>query len=65
MANASILGIILGKLRYKNKPCPIILFKVDKNPKIGLNFAILSLGLAVCLWVEGSRKFLLYIKKIA
>ena len=29
MANTSILGIIINKLCYRKKLCPVILFKVD------------------------------------
>ena len=58
MASASILGIIIGKLYHTKKICSIILFKVDKNSKISLYYAILSLGLTVHLWVKSVGKFL-------
>ena len=49
MANTSIFGIIIDKLYYKKKPYPIILFKIDKNSKVGFHHIILSLDLTVCL----------------
>ena len=64
MADASILGIIVGKLCYKKKPCPIILLKIDKNLEIGFYCTIVSLNLAICLWVEGGRKSLLDAEEI-
>ena len=54
VANASILGIIVSKLRYEKKSCPIILFKIDKGLEVGFYHTILPFSLAVCLWVEGS-----------
>ena len=59
VTGVGILGIIVSKLCYRKKPCLIILFQVDKDPKIGFHCAILSLSLAVRLQVEGGRKFLL------
>ena len=49
MVNAGILGIILGKLRYKKKLCPIILLKVDKSLEVDFYCAILPFGLTVRL----------------
>ena len=65
MANASILGIIVGKLRYGKKPCPIILLEVDKGLEISFHRTILPLSLAVHLRVEGGREFSLNAKEIA
>ena len=45
VAGTNIFGIIIGKFYYKKKLCLIILFKIDKASKIGVNCAILSLGL--------------------
>ena len=64
MANANILGIIISKFCYKKKLCLIILLKVDKGSKIGFYCIILFLNLVICLQIEGSREFLLNIKKI-
>ena len=49
IANSSIFSIIIGKLRYKKKLCPIILLKVDKGSKIDFHYIILFLDLAVYL----------------
>ena len=47
MANPSIFEIIVGKLYYKKKLCPIILFKINQNSKINFYYANLSYNLAV------------------
>ena len=65
MANTGILGIIISKLRYGKKLCPIILLKVDKGLEIGFHCTILLLSLVIRLWVEGSRESLLDAKEIA
>ena len=54
LANASILGIIVGKFRHEKKLCPIILFKVNKSLKVDFYCIILPLNLAVYLWVKSS-----------
>ena len=59
MASASIYGIMIGKFRHKKKPCLIILIKVDSSLKLGFHYAILSLGLALYLWIKGIGEFLL------
>ena len=48
-ANTSIFGIIVGKFRLKKKLYLIILLKVDKDPKLGFYYAILSFSLVVYL----------------
>ena len=40
LAGAGILGIIINELRHKKKPCPIILFEVDKSLKICFHHTI-------------------------
>ena len=53
MAGASIFGIIISKLYYKKKLCPIILFKINKSLKVDLHYTILSLSLTICLKIKG------------
>ena len=65
MAGTSIFGIIISKFRYKKKPCPVILFEIDKGSKVGFHCTILLFGLTVCLWVEGGEESPLNAKKIA
>ena len=65
VAGAGILGIVVSKLRHKKKPCPIILLKNDKGLKIGFYCTILSLSLAVYLWVKSDRESPLDAKEIA
>ena len=65
VADTGILGVVVGKLRYKKKPCPIILLKVDKGLKVGFHCTILPFGLTIRLSVEGGGESLLDAKKIA
>ena len=55
LANADILSVVVCKLRYRKKLCPIILLEVDKSSKIGFYCIILPLSLAVDLWMEDSK----------
>ena len=64
MAGASILSIVVGKLRYEKKLCPIILLKVDKSSEIGFHCTFLPLSLAIYLQLEGGEEFLLNAKEI-
>ena len=65
VADASIYGIVFGKLCHKKKPCPIILFQVDKSLEVGFYHTILPFSLIVYLWMEGGRKSPLDIEEIA
>ena len=65
VADAGILGVIIGKLHHRKKPYPIILLKVDKSLEVGLHYTILSFGLIVCLWVKSSRESPFDTKEIA
>ena len=65
VAGASILGIIVSKLCYGKKPCPIILFEVDKGSEVGFYHTILPLSLTIRLRVEGVGESLLDAKEIA
>ena len=49
VAGADILGIIVSKLCYRKKGCPIILFEVDKGLEIGFYCIILPFGLMIHL----------------
>ena len=55
VANSSVFGVVVGKLRYKKKSWPIILLKVDKGSEVGFYCSILSLSLIKRLWVEGNK----------
>ena len=65
VAGAGIFGVVVGKLHYGKKPCPIILLKVDKGSEISFHCTILPFRLVVYLQVEGGKKFPLDTKKIA
>ena len=64
VANTSIFSIIIAKLYYKKKSYSIILFKVNKNLKIGLYYTFLFLNLIIYLQIKGDKEFLLNTKKI-
>ena len=49
VASASILSVVVGKLRYGKKSCSIILIKVEKSLKIGFYCTILPFDLTICL----------------
>ena len=59
IAGTSIFDVIVGKLRYKKKLCPVILLEIDKDLKICLHYTILLFGLAIYLQIKGSEKLLL------
>lgn len=50
-----ILGIVMGKLNQKWKPCLIILYKIDICIKIDFNSAVLFFGLAITLSVKCNK----------
>ena len=54
MAGAVILDVVVGKLRHRKKPCPIILLKVNEVLKVGFYRTILLLSLAARLWIKDS-----------
>lgn len=56
MTDTSIFSIIIPKLSYWKKFSPIVLFKVDKNSKIGCHNTILSYYLAMGLRIKSSGK---------
>ena len=65
VAGAGILGIVVSELRHGKKSCPIILLEVDEGLEVGFHRTILSLSLAVYLWVESRGEFPLDAKEIA
>ena len=64
MADASILGVIVGKLHHKKKPYLIILLKVDKSLEINFHYTILLLSLAIYLQIKGGRESLFNAEEI-
>ena len=60
-----IFGVIVSKLCYEKKLCPIILLEVDKGSKVGFYCTILPFGLTIYLWLKSGREFPLDVKKIA
>ena len=64
MANASILSIVVSKLRHGKKSYPIILLKVDKSLEVGFHGTIMPLNLAIRLQVKDGGEFLLDAEEI-
>ena len=65
IAGACVFSIIINKLSYWQEPYLIIPFEVNKSLKISFIYIIQSFGLAFYLKIEGNKKFLFEIKKIA
>ena len=65
MSSASILGVIVGKIRHRKKSYPIFLLKIDKNSEINFYYTILSLSLEVYLQVKCGGELLVNAQKIA
>lgn len=65
VAGVRIFGVVVNKLSYWQKPSPVILLIINKRFEVCLHSAVLPLGLAVCLRMNGSRKLLLDVKKVA
>ena len=53
--DAGIFGIFVGKFRYWQQFCSIILLPIDKHSEVCFYHAILSLSLTICLRLEGYR----------
>ena len=54
VANGNIFSVIINKFCHIKKSYSTILFKIYKNLKIGLYYAILSLNLANYLKIKSS-----------
>ena len=65
MAGARTLGVVVGELVYRKEPCSIVLFKVNKSPKVNLHSVVLLFCLTVCLRMERSREPPFNAKKVA
>lgn len=65
MSCASIFGVIIGKFYYEKKLYSIILFKFNKDLKVGFHCTILSFDFAIHLWVADGIESLLDVKEIA
>lgn len=55
VAGTGVFCILVGEFSHRQQPCPVVLLIVDEGPEIGLHCAVLPLGLAICLGVEGRR----------
>ena len=53
MIGVGVFGVIVSKLYYRKKLCPVILLKINKSLKISFYYTILPFSLAICLWIKG------------
>lgn len=65
MTSVSIFDIVICKIGHWQEPSLIMLFKVDKNSKVGLYYAILMFCLTVSLGVECREEPSFDVKKVA
>lgn len=54
-AGASILSIVISKRSQWQQFCPMVLLPINKCFELRLYCTIISLGLAICLWVKSCR----------
>ena len=64
MTRTSVLRVVVGKLRHREKPCPVILIPIYESSKVSFYGAIMSFYLTVCLRVERSVEFSLDAKEV-
>lgn len=64
MTSICISYIVIYKFHYKQMFYLVILLLIDKSPKLGLYYIVLSFDLAICLKIEGDRELLLDTKEI-
>lgn len=53
---AGILGFVVGESCHRWEPSPVILLIVEKGSEVGFHRAVLLLGLAVGLCMEGGEE---------
>lgn len=63
MVSVCIPGIIISKLNNKPKLFSVILYPIDKEPKIYFYYIVLSFSLPINLRVKSYRKLLLDVKE--
>ena len=63
VTNTGILDIVVSKLYHRKKLYLVILFKIDKDSKIGFYYNILPFDLTICLLVKSDGKFYLISRK--
>ena len=64
VACASILRIVIGKLRYWWEPCPVVLSSIHKGTKVSFHYAVQSFYLSVRLRLEYGGDLSLYGKEV-
>ena len=56
VAGAGIFRIIISKFSHQKEPCSVVLLEINEGTKVGFHCAVLPLGLAVNLRIEGCGK---------
>lgn len=64
ITHTSIFCIIISEFSYKKELGLIILFIINKNLKMNLYYAVLSLSLAIHLRIESNKEPLLNPKEV-
>lgn len=56
ITNVCVHGIVISKFCHWLKPSLVVLFLIDKNPKISLHGAILPVSQTIYLSIKGGKK---------
>lgn len=65
MSSIHNLSITICKFSHGQVFCSVVLLSIDKNTQISLHYTVLSLGLAVYLWMKYSKELSFNVKKVA
>ena len=57
VAGAGVFCLIIGEFSHRKEPSPVFPLEVDESMEVSFHCAVLPLGLAVSLRVEGCAKF--------
>ena len=60
-----VFCVIISKFRYRQEPCPVVLFVINKGFKVSFHCAVLLFSLAIGLRVEDNRESLFDSQKVA
>ena len=64
VTRTGVFGVVVGKLRHQEEPCPVILLPIYEGTKVYFYCAVLAFRLSVGLRVECGGKSLLDAKEI-
>lgn len=64
MANIPIFNILVRKFSHEQELYPVFPCSINENTQKSLYYAVISLGLAVYLWIKYNKKLLFNIRNI-